>query len=122
MPVDFYGPEFLNFASKHGKNITQSNSQFQSNASRLCGGYCLYFLIKRVNQNLSYQKVIKSFSLTNLKLNDFVIQTFVKIHFIFPKFSKCGKDCNGNCYKHLNSYCVQQNKQCHRVYNQLIVQ
>ena len=120
MPIEFYGPEFKKFVTKHGKNEIQSQSQFQSNASNLCGGYCLYFLIKRANQNLSYNQIISGFSLTNQKLNDSIIRKFVQRNFIFPKFSKCGVDCLANCSKHINSYCLQKNKHCNRVFNNLL--
>jgi len=119
MDLQFYGVEFVKFASKHGKTVKTSTEQYQSNNSNLCGGYCLYFLIQR-NNGLLYESIINTFSLNNTKLNDFTVKKFVCTNFIFPKFSKCGISCNGKCSKSFNSYCFQKNNHCQRVSQDLI--
>ena len=115
MPLSFYGKEFQDFALRNEKKVRQSSSQFQSNSSNLCGGYCLYFLINR-NRGLSYDKILKKFNSENTLVNDKIVSNFVKTNLYFPKCSKCGIECSGKCANSLSAVCIQKNRHCVRVF------
>lgn len=113
MPIKFYGPEFSQFIRDSGAGLRVSNLQYQSNVSDLCGAYCLYFLIYR-SRGFSFDQIVEQFSVTNLINNDVLIYKFVSKNLHFPKFSKCGVTCLGNCLQNFGSVCVQINTKCVR--------
>ena len=76
-----------NFMNKHLKNILEQNSRtysfnntcLQSLYSRVCGQYCLHFLLFKA-RGLSLETTVNRFT-ANKRLNDEFVSQFIVNHF-----------------------------------------
>jgi len=103
MPVTFYSNFVNQFLKCKGKYVIRSNLQLQSNFSNVCGQFCVYFLVMRI-QNMSFLDIINSFG-PKKEANDFKVYQFVKQNFCYELHSNNDCVCN-----HICSHIVQRSK------------
>lgn len=80
MPISFYSPFVKKYIANISNEIILNNIQLQSNFSEVCGQFCIYFLLKRIN-NISFKNIVNEFDQNNLNNNDNIVKTFVDINF-----------------------------------------
>jgi hypothetical protein len=117
MPVWFYGDQLLNFCQSKAKSLKYSIHQYQSNLSDACGKYCVYFLSRRYSGE-SFNEILNSFSMYDLRHNDNIVETYINDNFKFPSFSDCEAACKKECAKQgidFSSVCIQKNHHCLRI-------
>ena len=90
---DHYGYFFIRFLRKHcGESITVNTKAIQSDFSRLCGMFCVFYLHQRFH-HVPAINILSMFSPSNKSLNDvFLHQNILRI------FQNCLKDdCLQTC-------------------------
>lgn len=72
----------VNFLSINCKQVYRNKSRFQSDASMLCGVYCLFVLHSLVHCHVSFKDIVfNTFSTTDLFTNDILLDKwFRKFH------------------------------------------
>lgn len=106
--IKFYS--LINKFSLQFPYVLQNVNRIQSLTSRLCGNYCILFLLMR-SKYVSYESFLSLFHINRLRMNDFIVQDFTRIH--YPKFSNCTIECHQKCCKNAydySSFCLQSNK------------
>ena len=93
-PADFFD-SLGKKPSSYGKNLTKLltfhwptfryvNKPIQSSYSQGCGFFTLYFIIKK-SRGFIFQKIMKTFSLSNLKKNEEIVTNFITLNYSIPK-------------------------------------
>jgi hypothetical protein len=74
-----YQPKQYGLSSQFSKcsKIVYNNKKLQSNSSKVCGYYCIYF-IKTISRGIHFKNIIDVFSKKNLKFNDFIVEELIK--------------------------------------------
>ena len=80
-PIDYFNSYFSDYASYFSTLVVNTN-QLQSVKSDVCGMYCLFFLLQRMN-NVSFNDVVHSFS-NVYECNDSFVYNYV--HTMFPYY------------------------------------
>jgi hypothetical protein len=117
LQLETYGPEFVNFAVRNGKDVSLNVHQLQPNNTSSCGQFCLYFLLNR-NLGRSYEEIMSDFDLNDCEYNNMIVKSFVLQRFSFPEFHKCVTWCKKRCKRDgvdSSSVCIQFNTTCFRL-------
>jgi len=78
LPFEFYGEDFVSFVTRVNLPVEYSSIRVQSSLSSLCGEYCLYFVLKRM-EGLDFHSVLSTLS-NSFHMNDvIVLQSLQKI-------------------------------------------
>lgn len=77
-PIHEQPSYFLNFCLKNKRRIIQINKQLQSINSEVCGHYCIFFTLMRLN-GCSMQKIYSCFSKNYVKNDTFVKKVVEKL-------------------------------------------
>jgi hypothetical protein len=79
---DSYGnhPNKFGFGSyfRKYKNIYHNDRQLQSKLSKVCGNYCILFIVA-VSRGVPFKTIIDVFSKKNFKFNDFIVENLINI-------------------------------------------
>ena len=71
--------EKLNAIFDECKTVVYNNKRIQSFCSSVCGEYCIFYLIARL-ENISFEQCLNFFSASNKLQNDVFVYNFVHTH------------------------------------------
>jgi len=101
MPIEYFNHYFPEYVKKCS-NVIFNSKQLQSVNSDVCGMYCLYFMIKRLN-GVSFYDFINSFS-NDLNFNDFEVYNYFSTVFSECMHNICVKNQACKAIKYLKKY------------------
>ena len=80
---------FAKWLDERVSYVTRSRKQIQSNYSKVCGLYCLFYLQQRL-AGRSMQEIVKAFSADCLSANDEFIHRYMSATFSHCGVNECG--------------------------------
>jgi hypothetical protein len=84
-PIAYYAnSKFIKtFLQQYGNKVILNHQQLQSPLTNVCGQYCIYYLVNRIN-NVTLTNIVNNFSFSNLIKNDDKVENFVRNNFMVP--------------------------------------